>query len=94
MWVLFSEIFPNQVRGVAISFVGIINSIISYTVQLVFPWELANLGNALTFFIYGMFALVGLGLVMWLLPETKGKTLEELEIQLSGGRAEPALANG
>ena len=93
MWVLFSEIFPNQVRGVAISFVGIINSIISYIVQLVFPWELANLGNALTFFIYGMFALVGLGLVMWLLPETKGKTLEELEIQLSGGRAEPALAN-
>ncbi|MFT4994802.1 MAG: SP family arabinose:H+ symporter-like MFS transporter, partial [Paraglaciecola sp.] len=93
MWVLFSEIFPNQVRGVAISFVGIINSIISYTVQLVFPWELANLGNALTFFIYGMFALVGLGLVMWLLPETKGKTLEELEIQLSGGPAKPALAN-
>jgi sugar porter (SP) family MFS transporter len=82
MWVLFSELFPNRVRGLAISFVGFINSAISFGVQLVFPWELEKLGNAGTFIIYGAFGLVGLIFVLIFLPETKGKTLEELEVIL------------
>jgi sugar porter (SP) family MFS transporter len=79
MWVLFSELFPNHIRGVAISVVGLINSAVSFLVQLVFPWELANLGNAVTFLLYGVFAVIGLLIIMKLLPETKGKSLEELE---------------
>jgi MFS family permease len=79
MWVLFSELFPNTLRGFAISFVGLINSAVSFGVQLVFPWELENLGNAATFFIYGMFAVIGLVFVMRVMPETKGRSLEELE---------------
>jgi sugar porter (SP) family MFS transporter len=79
MWVLFSELFPLRVRGIAISLVGTINSAISFLVQLVFPWELANLGNSLTFLIYGLFAAVGFLFVIWVVPETKGKSLEELE---------------
>ena len=79
MWVLFSELFPNRLRGMAISFVGLINSAVSFTVQLVFPWELAHFGNATTFLIYGLFAFAGLVLVMRILPETKGRSLEELE---------------
>jgi len=82
MWVLFSELFPNRVRGLAISFVGFINSAVSFLVQLIFPWELQNLGNSVTFLIYGLFAIVGLVIVMRLLPETKGKSLEELEAEL------------
>ncbi len=82
MWVLAAEIFPNYIRGVAISFVGFINSAISYLVQQFFPWELATLGNALTFLIYGGFALIAFGLIYKLLPETKGKSLEELEKML------------
>ena len=79
MWVLFSELFPNHIRGLAISFVGFLNSTVSFLVQLVFPWELANLGSASTFLLYGVFAFAGLILMMKLLPETKGKSLEELE---------------
>jgi SP family arabinose:H+ symporter-like MFS transporter len=82
MWVLFSELFPNRIRGIAISFVGLINSAVSFTVQLVFPWELENLGNSMTFLIYGGFAIAGLLFVMRLLPETKGRSLEELEAEL------------
>jgi sugar porter (SP) family MFS transporter len=82
MWVLFSELFPNQVRGLAISFVGLINSGVSFSVQLVFPWELQNFGNSVTFLIYGLVAIVGLVVIMRLLPETKGKSLEELESEL------------
>ena len=83
MWVLFSELFPSKIRGVAISFVGFINSAISAGVQFIFPWELSTLGSAATFFIYAIFALVGLILVVKLVPETKGKSLEELEKTLT-----------
>ena len=79
MWVLFSELFPNYIRGLAISFVGLINSGVSFMVQLVFPWELANLGNAMTFLLYAIFALLGLAIIIKFVPETKGKSLEELE---------------
>jgi len=79
MWVLFSELFPNHIRGLAISFVGFLNSTVSFGVQLIFPWELARLGSTGTFLLYGIFAFVGLILMMKLLPETKGKSLEELE---------------
>ena len=82
MWVLFSELFPNRIRGLAVSFVGLINSAVSFFVQLVFPWELENLGNSITFLIYAVFAMIGLVIVTRLLPETKGKSLEELEAEL------------
>jgi SP family arabinose:H+ symporter-like MFS transporter len=82
MWVLFSELFPTKIRGLAVSFVGLINSGVSFIVQWVFPWELDALGNVTTFFIYGLFAAVGLIFILRVIPETKGKSLEELEAQL------------
>ncbi|MEL6132443.1 MAG: MFS transporter, partial [Bacteroidota bacterium] len=82
MWVLFSELFPQKIRGIAISVVGFVNSLVSFLVQFVFPWELSNLGNATTFLIYGLFAAAGFVFVAWVVPETKGKSLEELETLL------------
>ena len=82
MWVLFSELFPNRVRGIAISFVGLVNSTVAFLVTFIFPWQLETLGNAMTFLIYGLFAVVGLVFVMRILPETKGQSLEELETVL------------
>jgi MFS family permease len=83
MWVLFSEIFPNHLRGIAISVVGFINSMVSFGVQFIFPLELTTIGAALTFATYAVFAAIGLVLIMRLLPETKGKSLEELETLLA-----------
>lgn len=82
MWVLFSELFPNYIRGIAISFVGFINSGVSFLVQLVFPWELSALGNSMTFLIYGLICAGGLIFIIMVVPETKGKSLEELEAML------------
>jgi len=82
MWVLFSELFPNRARGIAISFVGLVNSATAFLVTLIFPWQLQSLGSAKTFLIYGLFALAGLAFVMRVLPETKGRSLEELETML------------
>ena len=88
MWVLLSEIFPNHVRGVAMSVVTVFNSFVSFGVQLFFPWQLQNIGSAGTFLVYGGFAALGLVLVAWLLPETKGRSLEELERLLIRRRTE------
>ncbi|MFD2166993.1 sugar porter family MFS transporter [Thalassotalea euphylliae] len=87
MWVLLAEIFPNHLRGIGIAFTGLINSAVSFTVQLVFPWELANLGTAMTFLIYGVFAFIGFVLVYRMLPETKGKSLEQIEQVFHHARA-------
>ena len=79
MWVLLSEIFPNQYRGAAISVVGFWNSVVSATVTMIFPWELSHFGAAGTFLGYGLMALAALVFVLLVIPETKGKSLEELE---------------
>ena len=79
MWVLFSELFPLKIRGIAIAFVGCINSLVSFSIQFIFPWELSTIGSATTFLIFGAFAFFGLIYFIKYLPETKGKTLEELE---------------
>ena len=82
MWVLLSELFPLKFKGMAIGVIAFINSLISSLVQLIFPWELSNLGNSLTFFIFGFIALIGFFILLRILPETKGKSLEELELSL------------
>jgi sugar porter (SP) family MFS transporter len=79
MWVMLSEMYPNKYRGLAIGVIGFVNSFASWLVQQLFPWELSNLGNATTFFIFGFIALGGFFLFLRILPETKGKSLEELE---------------
>jgi len=82
MWVLLSEIFPNRVRALAISCVGLVNSTVCFLAQLIFPWQMENLGGAKTFLIYALFAVLGVALLARILPETRGRSLEELEESL------------
>ncbi|WP_425236489.1 sugar porter family MFS transporter [Ulvibacterium sp.] len=84
MWVLLSEMYPNKYRGLAIGVIGFVNSFASWLVQQVFPWELSNLGNAMSFFIFGIIAVIGFFVLFRILPETKGKSLEQLEKELIG----------
>jgi MFS family permease len=83
MWVLLSELYPLKIRGLAIGIIAFVNSLVSSVIQLIFPWELSNLGNAMTFFLFGAIALVGFVIMVKIVPETKGKTLEELELELT-----------
>lgn len=85
MWVMLSEMYPNKYRGLAIGVLGFINSFVSWVVQQIFPWELSNLGNATSFLIFGLIALVGFFILLRILPETKGKSLEQLERELVRG---------
>jgi sugar porter (SP) family MFS transporter len=79
MWTLISEVFPNKIKGIAISIVGFFNSLISFSVTQVFPWELSNLGPTVTFAIYALLSLGAIFFVYKFVIETKGKTLEEIE---------------
>jgi MFS transporter, SP family, arabinose:H+ symporter len=88
MWVLLSEIFPSEQRAAAISVVGFWNSLVSASVTLLFPAEVAAWGPSGTFLAYGLLAALGFGFLTALAPETRGKTLEELETML----ARPARA--
>ena len=83
MWVLLSEIFPNEQRAAAISVVGFWNSLVSASITLVFPAELAAFGPGGTFLAYGLVAAAGFVFLTALAPETRGKSLEELEGMLA-----------
>jgi MFS family permease len=82
MWVMLSELYPIKYRGLAIGAIGFVNSFISWLVQQIFPWELSTLGNAMTFLIFGLIAFVGFFILLKILPETKGKSLEQIEFEL------------
>jgi sugar porter (SP) family MFS transporter len=85
-WVMVAEIFPNEQRARAIAVIGLWNSLVSATVTLLFPWELAHWGASGTFLGYGLLAVAALAFVLILGPETRGKTLEEIERALLGAR--------
>lgn len=79
MWVIFSEVFPNSVRSVALPFAALVQSISSVSIQQLFPWQLESLGAATTFLTYGVIAVIGLIVMAFILPETRNKSIEELE---------------
>jgi MFS family permease len=79
MWALLSEIFPNKMRGVMISIVGTWNSVVSFSVATVFPKELEVIGSGNTFLVFAFLGFLTLLFVLKFIPETKGKSLEELE---------------
>jgi len=82
MWAIFSEIFPNHLRGFAISAVGVANSMSSFIVATFFPLQLARFGSSNTYFIYAGFMFFCLWFIWKYVMETKGKSLEEIENQL------------
>lgn len=83
-WVLISEIFPNRIRGLAVSISVSALWVASFLLTFTFPILNRRLGPAGTFLIYSAICLLGFVFVLTRVPETKGKTLEELERELTG----------
>ncbi|HEY5914923.1 MAG TPA: sugar porter family MFS transporter [Verrucomicrobiae bacterium] len=81
-WVVISEIFPNRIRGaamaVAVSALWIACFILTYT----FPILNARLGSAGTFWLYAVICVAGFFFIKFKLPETRAKTLEQIEKEL------------
>ena len=82
-WVLISEIFPNRVRSQAVSVAVSALWIASFALTYTFPLLSRALGSGGIFFTYGFICLVGLAFVAAFVPETKGRSLEEIEGKLT-----------
>lgn len=78
-WVVISEIFPNQVRGAAVSMAVTALWMASFILTYTFPVLNHGLGAARTFWIYAAICAAGFLFIHARLPETKGKTLEDIE---------------
>jgi len=81
-WVVISEIFPNRIRGAAMSVAVCALWIACFILTYTFPLLNARLGAAGTFWLYAVICLLGFIFIFFKLPETKGKSLEELEREL------------
>ena len=83
-WVLLSEIFPNAIRGamsIAVAAQWIANLIISWTFPMMNDntWLTKIFHNGFAYWIYGLMAILAAWFMWKFVPETKGKTLEEME---------------
>ena len=81
-WVLISELFPNRVRAIAVATCTFALWVGSSTLTYTFPLLNKSLGSYGTFWIYALVCLCGFLFFFRRLPETKGKSLEQLEKEL------------
>ena len=82
-WTLVSEIFPNRIRGKALAFASFTQWIFNFLVVLLFPHFLASVGGAKTFLFLAIMSLFQLLFTYFYVPETKGKSLEQIEHELT-----------
>jgi sugar porter (SP) family MFS transporter len=78
-WTLVAEIFPNRIRGKALAFASFTQWIFNFFVVLLFPHFLASFGGAKTFLFLALMSLLQWLFTYMYVPETKGKSLEEIE---------------
>jgi sugar porter (SP) family MFS transporter len=88
VWVLLSELFPNRVRGVALGIAVIALWVGYFVLTYTFPIMREHIGVAKTFWIYSAFLFVAFLVLFVALPETKGKSLEQIERDILGTHTE------
>jgi MFS family permease len=81
-WVVISEIFPNRIRGAAVAVATTSLWAACFLLTYTFPILNKSLGSAGTFWLYAAICAAGFLFIRAHLPETKGRTLEEIERQL------------
>jgi SP family sugar porter-like MFS transporter len=84
VWVLIAEIFPNRIRGTAMSLAVGSLWIGCFALTYSFPILKTVLGISSTFWLYGIICVAGACLIQFFLPETKGKSLEQIEKEFKG----------
>jgi len=84
VWVLLSELFPNKIRGVAMG-ISVVSLWVGCLILMqTFPLMQKHMGTAHTFWVYSAFLFVAFIVLLIALPETKGKSLEQIERDVMG----------
>lgn len=78
-WIMVSEILPLRIRGLAMSICTVSNFFFNFIIVLSFPVLLQHIGEAHTFWIYAGICFISLFFFHFYVPETKGRSLEEIE---------------
>lgn len=81
-WVVISEIFPNRIRGAAMSVAVLMLWIACTVLTLTFPYLNRKLGAHGAFWVFGAISIIGFITILLKLPETKGRSLEKIEREL------------
>ncbi|KTD35235.1 sugar-proton symporter [Legionella moravica] len=84
-WVLISEIYPLQVRGLAMSIATVMQWGANFVVSISFLAVYQSFGQSLTFSLFGSFCLLAFAFIYYFVPETTGISLEKIEQQLMAG---------
>ncbi|WP_281066370.1 sugar porter family MFS transporter [Xanthobacter flavus] len=85
-WVMMSEVFPLDCRALGMSIASLVNWGFNFIVVFSFPVLVAEFGLAGVFGLYAVVCVAGLAFTQWLVPETNGVSLEEIERHLRSGR--------
>jgi len=86
-WLLIAEIFPLALRGRAMSLATVANWTSNLFVSATFLSLVGAVGSAGAFLVYAVLSLIALGFIVLMVPETKGRSLEQIEAALEGGYA-------
>lgn len=78
-WIIVSEIMPLKIRGLAMGICTMANFGFNFLVALTFPVLLEHIGEAYTFWIFGFVGIFSLWFTFFYIPETKGRSLEQIE---------------
>ncbi|KRM60722.1 sugar transporter [Paucilactobacillus vaccinostercus DSM 20634] len=86
-WIIVSEVFPTSIRGRALSLSSLTMFLASYFVSQLFPVMLAGIGGTWTFIIFAIFCIAMGWFASHVLPETTGKSLEQIESEFKTKKA-------
>jgi sugar porter (SP) family MFS transporter len=90
-WLIISEIYPLEIRGLAMSVVTGVQWLANFIVAISFLTILTAIGPSITFWIYGFMCLVAFGFCKKFVPETKGISLEQIENNLDNRKPSKQL---
>jgi MFS family permease len=87
VWLALSELMPTRIRSNGMSIALVINQVVSTTLAAIFLPIVSNYGYSTIFLVFAGFTLIYFITAVFFLPETKGKTLEEIEEHFAGAKA-------
>jgi len=85
VWLALSELMPTRIRSNGMSIALVINQLVSTTLAGIFLPVVSKYGYSSMFFLFAGFTVIYLTVATFFLPETKGKTLEEIEQYFESG---------